>query len=126
MHPTVVQRVIVKFLVNENVNTAEIRRRLLPFGERTLSWAVKQWCNEFKKGRERVKNMAYPHCPCTSITTQNIEAVRKFIEGNRHFTVFEISHKLQISCENVQSIIRNELGFQKMSACWISKLLNED
>ena len=43
------QRIIIKFLVRENVKSAEIYHRPHGyFGEATFSWPrVKVWCNEF-------------------------------------------------------------------------------
>ena len=51
-------RIIIKFLVCENVEPAEIYRRLhAQLKKATLLWPrVKVWCNEFKQGRKRVAN----------------------------------------------------------------------
>lgn len=125
---SVEQRIIIKFLVCENVKPAEIYRRLhAQFGEATLSWSrVKVWCNEFKQGRERVANQAHPRRPRTSVTNENIARVRELIERDRRFTVLQISEELGVSYGSVQSIIRKQLGFRKISARWVPRLLNDD
>lgn len=125
---SVEQCIIIKFLVCENVKRAKIYHRLhAQFGEAILSWSrVKVWCNEFKQGRECVANQAHPHCPRTSVINENIAHVRELIEWDRSFTVFQISEELGVSYGSVQSIIRKQLGFRKISACWVPRLLNDD
>ena len=54
--------------------------------------------------------------PRTSTTPENIAAVRDLIEGDRRLTVVEICQELGISCGSVQSFIKNELQFRKISA----------
>jgi len=52
------QRIVIKFLIGENVPSAEIHHRLQQqYGEECLSWArVFEWCKCFREGRERVEN----------------------------------------------------------------------
>ena len=104
---TVAQRVVIKFLTNE------IWRRLrAQYGDSTLSKTqVKFWHKEFRGGREAVQNTTHRRRPRTSISPENIAAVRDLIEGNRRLTVVEICQELgmRISYGSVQSIIKNEL-----------------
>jgi hypothetical protein len=59
--------------------------------------------------------------PRTSITPENITAVRDLIEGDRLLTGVEICQELgtRISYGSVQSIIKNVLLFQNISAQWV-------
>ena len=85
---TIVQRVVIKFLTNENVGPNEIWRRLCAqYGEATL-WKtqVKFWHKEFRGGRDAVQ----------SITPENIAAVGDLSEGNRRLTVVEICQEFGI------------------------------
>jgi len=52
---------------------------------------------------------------------ENIAAVHDLIEGDRRLTVVEICQELgtHISYGSVQSIIKNELLFQKILARWV-------
>ena len=54
---TIAQRVVIKFLTNENVGPNEIWRRLrAQYGESTLSKTrVKFWHKEFRGGRDAVQ-----------------------------------------------------------------------
>jgi len=93
---TVAQRVVIKFLTNENVGPNEIWCRLrAQYGESTLSKTqVKFWHKEFRGGREAVQNTSHQRHPRTSISPENIAAVRDLIEGNRRLTVVEICQEL--------------------------------
>ena len=107
---TIAQRVVIKFLTNENVGATEIWRRLrAQYGESTLSKTqVKFWHKEFRGGRDAV------------------QAVHDLIEGDRRLTVVEICQELgtRINYGRVQSI-KNELLFRKISAPWVPRLLSD-
>jgi len=126
---TVVQHVVIKFLTNENVGPNEIWRRLLAqYGESKLSKTqVKFWHKEFRGGREAMQNTSHQRRPRTSISPENIAVVHDLIEGNRRLTVVEIFQELgtHISYGSVQSIIKNELLLQKISAGWVPRLLSD-
>jgi len=87
---------VIKFLTNENVGPNEIWCRLrAQYGESTLSKTqVKFWHKEFRGGREAVQNTSHLRRPRTSISPENIAAVRDLIEGNRWLTVVEICQEL--------------------------------
>ena len=55
---TIAQRVVIKFLTNENVGPNEIWRRLrAQYGESTLSKTqMKFWHKQFRGGRDAVQN----------------------------------------------------------------------
>jgi len=86
---TIAQRVVIKFLTNENVGPDEIWRRLRPqYGESTLSKTQMKFCHkEFRGGRDAVQNTSHQRCPKTNTTPENIAAVRDLIEGDRRLTV---------------------------------------
>jgi hypothetical protein len=55
----VAQRIVAKFITNENVKFAEILRRLRPrFGDETLSRSqMYDWSKSFKEGRREFENI---------------------------------------------------------------------
>ena len=85
---------------------------------------VKFWHKEFRGGRDAVQNASHQRRPRTSTTPENFAAVRDLIEGDRRLTVVEICQELGISYGSVQSIIKNELQFQNISARWVPRLLS--
>ena len=116
---TIAHHVVIKFLTNENVGHNEIWRKLhAQYGESTLlKTQVKFWHKEFCGGRDAVQNTSHRRRPRTSITPENIAAVRDLTEGDCRLTVVEICQELgmRISYGSVQSIIKNELLFRKFS-----------
>lgn len=61
MHPSVAQRIVIKFRTKEGVKPVEILRRLrAQFGESNLSQIrVYEWHKSFLKGRETVENESH-------------------------------------------------------------------
>lgn len=127
VHPNVAQRIIIKFLTNEGVRPAEILRRLqAQFTETCLSQAqVYDWHKKFSEGRVEVENKPHARRPRTSVTVDNIEAVRNILEDDRRLTIIEIADFVGISFGSAQSIITVELGFRKVSARWVPRLLTD-
>jgi hypothetical protein len=123
VHSSVAQRIIIKFLSNEGVKSSEIFTRLkAQFGDTTLSQnRVYTWAREFKGGRERVENESHCRRPRSSLTDDNISAIRELIEGDRRLTIADISSEIGISYGSVQSVITDNLGFKKISARWVPR-----
>lgn len=65
---SVEQRIVIKLLVEENVQPFEILQRLKQqYGEECLSRTrVFEWCKCFREGRERVENEPHDRRPRTS------------------------------------------------------------
>lgn len=70
LHPSVAQRIIIKFLTTEGVKPAEILRRLeAQFGEICLKKTqVYDWHKKFLEGRAKVEKKPHDHRPRTSLT----------------------------------------------------------
>lgn len=124
----VAQRIIIKFLTKEGVKPSEILTRLkAQFGDATLSRTqVFDWASKFKGGRESVENESHDRRPRSSLTDENICAVRDVIEGDRRLTVDEIASEVGISHGSAHAIITEHLGFRKVCARWVPRLLTEN
>lgn len=127
VHPSVAQRVIIKFLAKEGTKPSEILRRLhAQFGEATLSKTqVYDWQKTVLAGRDSVENERHQRRQRTSVTADNIHAVRDLIEEDRRVTISEIASHVGISFGSVQAIISDELKFRKLSARWVPRLTQE-
>ncbi|KAJ8950721.1 hypothetical protein NQ318_012802, partial [Aromia moschata] len=128
---SVAQRIIIKFLSREGIKPAEILRRLTAqFGDETLSRPrVFAWHKEFgftTLEEEAKVNEAHNRRPRTSITEDNIRAIRQLVEGDRRLTVAEISSVVGISYGSAQAIITDQLGFRKVCARWVPRLLTAE
>lgn len=125
---SVAQRIIIKFLTKEGVKPSEILTRLqAQFGDATLSQnRVFTWARQFKGGRESVENEGHDRRPRSSLTDDNIRAIRELIEGDRRLSVEEIASEVRISIGSAHTIICEHLGFRKISARWVPKLLTKN
>lgn len=101
---SVTQRIIIRFLVKDNVKFAEIHRKILEqFGDECLSKTqVYKWCSAFRKGCKVVANLRHARRPKTSVTDEN--------------------KKLCISVTSIKQIIHERLGYRKILARWVPRL----
>ena len=65
-----------------------------------------------------------PGRPNTSITHENIKAVKKMILDNRRITIKEVADDVGISFASRQAIFTNVLSMKRAPAQVVSKLLN--
>ena len=92
------------------------------FGESTMSTTqVQLWYNLFKEGREDVNDNTRRGRLSTSITDENIEAVKKIILDNPRLTIRQVADDVGISFGLNQAIFTNVLA---MAWKIIPKLLN--
>jgi histone-lysine N-methyltransferase SETMAR len=126
--PAIAQRIIVKFLMNEGVKPSEILTTLrAQLGDMTLSSTqVYNWASKFKGGCEAAENESHNRCPRTSLTYDNIRVICDLIEGDRHLMVDEIATEVNISHASAHSIITEHLGFSKVCARWVPRLLTHN
>lgn len=115
---SVEQRIVIKFLVGENVQPSEILQRLKQqYGEECLSRTrVFEWCKTFKEGRKRMENESHDRRPRTSVTPTNIDRVNAVIRENRRITIKELVSMFSISVGSVENIMKNHLKYRKMNA----------
>lgn len=78
------------------------------------------------EGRDRVENESHDRRPRTSITANNISSVRRLIEDDRRRTTSEIASEVGISYGSTYSILTEELGYRKVCARWVPRLLTAD
>nr|CAP20055.1 transposase [Portunus trituberculatus] len=64
--------------------------------------------------------------PSTSRTEENIAAVRRMIEENRHTTIAVISDDLGLSTGSIHTIIHEDLKMRKVCSRWVPHLLSDD
>ena len=122
------QREIIFFLRKEGVNGAEIVRRLNSvFGNRTLNkTAVYTLIERFSEDEGVSCNDAERSGrPRTSFTEETCHEVEQFIMNERRITVSEIAYQCDISIGSAHEIIKS-LGFHKLSARWVPRLLTSE
>ena len=122
------QRAVVRFLWSEGSSGTKIHQRLFAqYGDNALSkTTVYEWIEKFKTGRTSVKHAEGAGRPSTSTSEEKIEQAQQMILANRRITIDEVAQSLQISFGSAQEIIHEILGYNKVSARWVSRQLTEE
>lgn len=96
------------------------------FGNEAPSTAtVYRWYTEFKRGRSSLTDEVKEGRPKSVVVPENIDAVRKLIEEDRHVTYHEIERCLSISMTSIHKILHEHLCVRKLCARWIPHLLTD-
>lgn len=112
---SVAQRIIIKFLTTEGVKPSDILRRLkAQFEDNILKKTqVYAWHKKFLGGRTAVENEAHLRRPRTSVTQENIDVVRRLVEGDSRLPVAEITSEVGISYGSAQAMLCTIVNFWK-------------
>jgi len=90
------------------------------YGDQAPSYStVKNWYNEFNRGRSSLNDEFREGRPKTSVVPENIDAVRELIMQDRHVTYREIEASLGISPTSIHSILHKHLTVKKVCCRWI-------
>lgn len=96
------------------------------FGDEAPSQAtVYRWYTEFNRGRSSLKDEPHEGGPKLVVVPQNIDAVRKMIEEDRHVTYREIEACLGISSHSIHTILHEHLAVKKVCSRWIPHKLTD-
>ncbi|GFO14945.1 histone-lysine N-methyltransferase SETMAR [Plakobranchus ocellatus] len=87
---------------------------------------VCQWCSWFKDGRTSLRYEARSGRPNTANNDWSTARVDELIKVDRRVKLKEISLKLDIPKTNVYEIIRDKLGYRKVFARWVPKMLSDE
>jgi histone-lysine N-methyltransferase SETMAR len=119
------QRAIIFFLWKKGRKNSEIVADLLEvFGTLAATKAtVQKWVSRFKDGRESLEDDPRSGRPTTSVSDENVGRVEELVELDRRVTLRELSDQLGISFGSIQEIVSDRLGFSKICARWVPRLL---
>lgn len=126
MNKNIEQRVCIKFCVANEISCAEALKMLQKaFGDCVMSKTqAYDWYKAFQSGRESVEDLPRSGRPSTSSTEQNVEKVKEIVNENRHASLREIAHDLNMSHESVRTILTDILGMRRVAARLVPKELN--
>jgi len=103
-----------------------IDRLFSAFGDEAPSkTSVYRWFSEFQRGRSSLSKTFSGGRPKSAITPENIDAVQKIIEEDRHATYQEIQSSLGIGMSQIQKILHDELWVRKLISRWVPHNLTE-
>ena len=80
---------------------------------------VKNWYNEFKRGRHSLHDEFREGRPKSVVVPENIDAVLELIKQDRHITYREIEASLGISMTSINKILHEHLAVKKICSRWI-------
>lgn len=104
-----------------------IARLFSAFGNEAPSKStVHRWFAEFNLGRSSLSHASGAGRPKTAITQENVDAVQKLIEEDRHVTYREIQTSLGIGMSQIRKILHEELWVIKLISRWVPHNLNEE
>ncbi|KAJ4436716.1 hypothetical protein ANN_16848 [Periplaneta americana] len=121
-------RSVIRFLVAKNCKASEIHRQLCEvYGPDVMSeGGVRQWCRMFKNGRTNIHDEERSG-RLSIMNADLIRLVDERVRANRRFTMSELSEDFpQISRTLLNKVITEDLGYWKLSARWVPKLLSEE
>lgn len=121
-------RSVIRFLQAEGCNAAEIHRRMsLVYGENCMSdSAVRKWCRKFTEGRTDVHDEGGQGRKSVA-SASLVDRVDQVVRDKRRFTITELSTEFpDISRSSLYKIVTSELGYRKLCARWVPKMLSED
>lgn len=84
------------------------------------------WFNEFRRGRQTVKDDPRSGRPNEVVTDTNVQRVRKLIERDPHCTYGIIQATLHVSSTTVHTILHRHLGLRRRCCRWIPHSLSQD
>ncbi|GFS14846.1 histone-lysine N-methyltransferase SETMAR [Elysia marginata] len=87
---------------------------------------VNLWFVWFGEGRTSLNDGLKSGRPKTSTNEENTTHVDELIKCERRMKIREIALKLQIPRSTVHEIVHDTLGYLKVSARWVPKMLTED
>ena len=121
-------RAVVRFLHSLGKPGAEIHRQIAEtYGEGAMSRSrVYQWCGWFEEGRTSLEDEPKSGRPKTSKNEENTTRVDELIKGDRRMKIRDIAMELEIPKSTVHEIVHDILGYRKVSARWVPKMLTED
>ena len=108
---------MIRFLFLEGKSRSEIKERLdAVYGDSSPSMAtVKNWFNEFQRGRTSVFDEPRPGASKTATTEENVTKIHDLIFADRRLKVREVAEMIDISKDRVGYILHEILDMRKLS-----------
>lgn len=81
---------------------------------------------EFKRGNFSLEDAERTGRPPTSVTEENITAVRKMLDKDRRVTYHQIEETLGLNAPAIRTILKEHLHVKKLCCLWVPHSLTED
>lgn len=121
-------RAVIKYMNLKGMTASEIHADMVrTLADSAPSYAtVTRWIRDFKRGRDSVEDDPRSGRPATATTKDNLDLALQMVMQDRRISCRQIAERLGISLERADNILTNELGFAKVSARWVPRLLTPE
>ena len=118
---------VLRFLHAKGKKTFEIYEELVAtYGVNVMTKCrVYQWCQLFKSGRTSLEDDDRVGRPQTSKSDNNAQRVDALVREDRRLKVREMASILELSKTTVHRLVHDTLGYRKVSARWVPKMLTD-
>jgi len=119
---------VIHFLNARNVLPSEVHHQICQvYGDNAMSdGMVRKWVQMFNEGRENVHNVARSGHP-SLVNDDLVRKVNERVRNDRRFTISDLSlHFPQTSRTLLYDIVSSHLGYRKVFARWVPKMLTEE
>jgi len=122
------KRVVIKYLNVKCLSAAEISGELNSVLGDNAPWdaTIYQWIAEFQRGRKSTEDEHRLGRPVDVCTDENVWHVNDMITTDRRLTVRYVAACLKLSYGTTRRVITNALGFNKVCARWVPRMLTRD
>jgi len=109
----------------EGKSRSEIKKRLdAVYGDSSPSMAtVKNYFNEFQRGRTSVFDVPRPGAPKTATTEANVTKIHDLVLADRRLKIRQIAETVGMSKDRVGHILHEIFGMRKLSARRVPRFL---
>jgi len=121
-------RPVISFLNGRNVLASEIHHQICQvYGDNAMSdGMVRKWVRMFSEGRDNLHDEARSGRP-SLVNDDLVRKVNEIARDNRHFTISDLSlHFPQISRTVLYDTVNSHLGYRKVCARCVPKMLTEE
>jgi len=119
-------RSVIRFLNAKGERPAEIHKEIFAVYDNVMNRQnVTKWCCEFSEGRTNVHNEQRSGRP-SLISDDRLQETEGKIHANQRVTIRELHHITpEVSKTTIHEAVTEKLGYRKLCACWVPKILRQ-
>ena len=122
------KRAVIKYLNLKGLTPSGIAADMkVVLGDDAPSYAtIYRWVAEFKRGRESTEDAHRSGRPVEACTEENVQRVNDMLMTDRRLTVRYVAECLKFSYGTTHHIVTDILGYNKVCARWVPRMLTPE